>query len=204
MFGFLKAAFSAVRPTLGSALEDALKLGIKVLNALAKALTTFAEEMGIIETKDPEELGDKRLQAEEAGIKREDFETFDEYAKVIDNFEIDREKALKTPVEEKLAKAAQHSLEALNNKYPNSDVINLANGALKNPEFYENSARFAELAKLVNNDPEKVENIGKLLCGKLEGDEYYDMIDTIVSAEQALSPDLSTQEIKEKIQDLLS
>lgn len=117
---------------------------------------------------------------------------------------MDEEKAANTPLEDKLAKAAQHSLEALNNRFPDADVINLAKGGVENPEFYGNTARFAELAKLVGNDPEKVANIGRLLCGELEGDEYYDTLDMIVSAEQALFPDLSLKELNDKVRELLN
>lgn len=204
MFGFIAIITETLLPGLGNALKEVLQLGVKVINALAKAVTAFAEEMGIIETKDPEELGDKCIQAEEAGIKPENFETYDEYAKAIDNFEVDKEKAANTPLEDKLAKATQHSLEALNNKFPDADVLNLAKGVVENPEFFENTERFTELAKLVGNDPEKVANIGKLLCGKLEGDEYYDTIDMIASAEQALFPDLSPKEIQDKVKELLN
>lgn len=204
MFGFLSSLVSVFIPSLSTVLGDVLKVGIKALNSLAEALTAFAKEMGVVETQDAEELGTKRMQADEAGIKPEDFDSFDEYTKVVDDFEIDEEKALQTPLEEKLSKATQHTLEAMQHKFPEADVSDLAKGVLENPEFYEDSERFTELAKLVGNDPEKVANIGKLLCGKLEGDEFNDTIDLIVSAEQARSPDLSIKEIRNKVQDLLN
>ena len=113
------------------------------------------------------------------------------FLKAIDDFEIDEERALEISVEDKLAKAAQHALEAVDNKYPEANAEMLARGALNVPEFYSDDARFTELAKLVANDPEKINLIGRLLCGELEGDEYYDAIDMVISAEQAANPQLS-------------
>ena len=72
-----------------------------------------------------------------------------------------------------------------------------------NPEFYEDD-RFAGLAELVGNNPEKLAVIGKLLNGELEGDEFYDAIDMIVSAEQTKHPELSSEEIKERVQNALA
>ena len=46
--------------------------------------------------------------------------------------------------------------------------------------------------------------IGKLLTGKLEGDEYYDAIDMIVSAEQTKHPELTIEEIEERVQKSLA
>lgn len=57
MFGIFTTIREIPLPDLGNVLREALKLSVKVLNAMAKALTVFAEEMGIIETKDPEKLG---------------------------------------------------------------------------------------------------------------------------------------------------
>ena len=103
-----------------------------------------------------------------------------------------------------MAKAAQHALEAVDNKYPEANAEMLARGALNVPEFYSDDVRFTELAKLVANDPEKINLIGRLLCGELEGDEFYDAIDMIVSAEQTRHPELSSEEIKERVQNALA
>ena len=43
-----------------------------------------------------------------------------------------------------------------------------------------------------------------LLNGELEGDEFYDAIDMIVSAEQTRHPELSSEEIKERVQNALA
>ena len=203
MFGILSVVSIAL-PSLGSVLGNVLKVGIQALNALSKGLTAFGNALGLFETDDPEKLGTKRIQAEEAGIEPENYDTYDEYLKAIDDFEIDEERALEISVEDKLAKAVQHTLEAVDNKYPEANAEMLARGALNVPEFYSDDVRFTELAKLVANDPEKINLIGKLLCGELEGDEYYDAIDMVISAEQAANPQLSIDEVKEKIQNLLA
>ena len=62
---------SSVLPSLGSVLGNALKVGIQVLNAVAKGLTAFGNALGLFETDDPEKLGAKRILAEEEGIEPE-------------------------------------------------------------------------------------------------------------------------------------
>lgn len=62
---------SSVLPGLGSVLGNVLKVGIQVLNAVAKGLTAFGNALGLFETDDPEKLGAKRILAEEEGIEPE-------------------------------------------------------------------------------------------------------------------------------------
>ena len=78
MFGILSVVSSAL-PSLGSVLGNVLKVGIQALNALSKGLTAFGNALGLFETDDPEKLGTKRIQAEEAGIEPENYGTDDEY-----------------------------------------------------------------------------------------------------------------------------
>ena len=194
---------SSVLPSLGSVLGNALKVGIQVLNAVSKGLTAFGNALGLFETDDPEKLGTKRILAEEEGIEPENYDTYDEYLKAVDEFEIDEERAAEIHTEDKLVKAAQHAVEAIDYKYPEANVVDVAEGMVANPEFYEDD-RFAGLAELVGNNPEKLAVIGKLLNGELEGDEFYDAIDMIVSAEQTKHPELSSEEIKERVQNALA
>ena len=189
---------SVFLPSLGNVLSGVLKAGISLLNTLSKSLTTLGNALGLFETNNPENLGVKRIQAEEIGIEPENYDTYDEYLSVIDSFEIDEEKAADIPLEDKLAKAAQHTLEALDNKYPGAEVTNLAKGVTLHEEFY-NDERFAVLADLVDHDPDQMLKIGKLLCGELGEDERNDTIDLLVSAEQTKNPELSTEEIVEKV-----
>ena len=202
MLGILSVV-SSVLPSLGSVLGNALKVGIQVLNAVAKGLTAFGNALGLFETDDPEKLGAKRILAEEEGIEPENYDTYDEYLKAVDEFEIDEERAAEIPTEDKLVKAAPHAVEAIDYKYPEANVVEVAEGMVANPEFYDDD-RFAGLAELVGNDPEKLVVIGKLLNGELEGDEFYDAIDMIVSAEQTRHPELSSEEIKERVQNALA
>ena len=96
MLGILSVVSSAL-PSLGSVLGNALKVGIQVLNAVAKGLTAFGNALGLFETDDPEKLGTKRILAEEEGIEPENYDTYDEYLKAVDEFEIDEERAAEIP-----------------------------------------------------------------------------------------------------------
>lgn len=188
---------------LRDVLGKALSLGICVLEATAKGLTAFGNALGLLETDDPVEMGIKRIQAENAGIEPDVYDSYDEYLDAVNNFEIDEASAAEIPLEKKLLKGAQHATEAIDRKFPDSEILNVAEGIVENPEFYDDD-RFAALAELVSNDPDKIAIIGKLLMGKLEGDEYYDAIDMIVSAEQTKHPELTIEEIEERVQKSLA
>lgn len=74
-----------------------VKMGISALDiaiTVAKVVAVVADVLGIYSSDDSiEDLGDKALQAEEAGIKVDDFDSFDEYLDKIKSFELDPEKS---------------------------------------------------------------------------------------------------------------
>ena len=90
---------------------EAFLLAVKVIDIVCKAL-------GILDAdENTEDLGDRAMQAEEAGIKPENFETYQEYKATIDAFELDPEKSEKYKPEEKVAAGLGVEFWALEDKF---------------------------------------------------------------------------------------
>lgn len=112
-FGFIGSAIMG-----SSIVQGALAVGAAIVSSVM-AMTIpqvllcvyicvlIAKELGILSPeageKDVEELGDKVIQAREKGIKPENYETYEEYMKAIENFKVDPVKSSKISLKEKLA-----------------------------------------------------------------------------------------------------
>lgn len=111
-------------------------LGIEGAKLIANLLTGLAKSLGLIEQNNPEELGDKALQAEDAGITPETCRTYEEYLQKVKEFEIDPEKSNKYTEEQKLLKGAELSAGAILNFAPNLPIQAFAEIVLKNSDFF--------------------------------------------------------------------
>ncbi|MBO4698923.1 hypothetical protein J5690_04845 [bacterium] len=69
---------------------------------MVKEIVNILKDLGIIDkNENPEEIGDRCKQAEEAGIDRDKYKTFEEYEKAIKEFPLDREKSKNISDDEK-------------------------------------------------------------------------------------------------------
>lgn len=118
--GIASAALSVAK-ALG-----AVGLAIEGVKMVVNSLVNVCKSLGLIkeETK-PEELGDKAIQAEEQGIKPENFKTYEEYVKAVENFEIDPEKSKLTTEKEKAVKASELSAGLLLEKMPDVNIAGI-------------------------------------------------------------------------------
>ena len=118
--GIASAALSVAK-ALG-----AVGLAIEGLKMVVNSLVNVCKALGLIEEDtDPEELGDKAIQAEESGIKPENFKTYEDYVKAVENFEIDPEKSKLTTEKEKAVKASELSAGLLLEKMPDVNIAGI-------------------------------------------------------------------------------
>ena len=200
MVGLIIGAIGAV----ASAIASALSTSSTLLLTVANAFMAFAKALDLTETEEPEVLGDKIIQAEEEGISPEKYETYREYMQAVDDFEIDKEKSQGIPTEEKVIRAIDATAKVLEEKYPDSDMEGLLTAASspENQEYFT-SERFGLIAKEIENDPELVDSLSKLLNGKEIGEkEYYNLLDTLTSIEHKLYPEKTETEIGEYLRSL--
>lgn len=191
--------------SIASTIASALTMGSKILNSVASAFTIFANALGGTQIKDPKDLGDKIIQAEEEDIRPENFDTYEEYMKRIDEFEVDRDKSKEIDDDVKIVRALDAASKVLVEKYPENDMAGLLTAASlsKENQEYFTSERFAEIAKEIKDDPSMIDSLGKLLQGKDMGEsEYYALVDNLVAIEHRIHPDNTESEILERIRNL--
>lgn len=161
---------------------------------LCKALGLFKKESSV------EELGDKRLQAEEAGIKPDDFKTYDEYLKKIEEFEIDPEKSKKFTPEQKARAGADLMVASLMDKYKDPVLVeNFVTYALANDKFFT-PERLGEFGKVILKDGDALKNITGFLTGMEKKDDLLSSaLKNLVNIEKVINPNLSEIDAVRKV-----
>lgn len=160
MFGILLSIASTVVGALSS-----LGLAIEGLKLVGNLLMGIAKALGIIKPEtEVDELGDKALQAEEEGIRPENFETYEDYVKAIEGFKVDPEKSELYTEEEKINKGIEVTSTLTAEKYPDLDVEGLAIAIADSPEFF-NSKVVEKLGDMLKNGIDAVDNILRYIDG---------------------------------------
>lgn len=108
----------------GTGLGDLLKVAIEVLKVIANAFVELAKVLGLVKPETTtEELGDKALQYEHlSGKTIADFDDFDEYWENVGKQPLDPELSKRWSEKEKLAKATEVSIGAMENKFKDTDL----------------------------------------------------------------------------------
>ncbi|MGP1531290.1 MAG: hypothetical protein ACTTI5_03750 [Treponema sp.] len=197
MFGLIAGAigsFIAVATTVGKALAVA-GLAIQGLKVLANAFIALGKALGIIkpETK-PEELGDKAIQAEEAGIKPENFDSYAQYVKAVEGFKVDPEKSKLIPEEEKLKKGITLTSALAAEKYPDFPMETFAKHIIANPQYFT-EARMTEFGKLISGNLDMAKTVLGYMNGTEHNDKKLAQAETALKGiEKAINPNISDSE----------
>lgn len=183
-------------------LELAVKLAplaIELLKAIGKGLEAFAKALGGIGVATPtDELGDKALQAEEAGIKPENYKSYEEYVKAVEEFPLDPEKSKRLTDAEKWAKGIELIANSIQTKYPTVNMPILVDLLTGNPALFTEKA-CKVLGDLAKKDPQSVETIAKFISGEAKGGEAFaaglKLVSELLKAEK---PELNEVEVAEQ------
>lgn len=154
-------------------IEKLKELGFQKEIVVVIALYTLAKALGIIEEKtQPEEIGGKAIQLENEGVKRENFDTRNEYLNKVENFKLDKEKTGEISEKDKFEKAAEIILFSLLEKNPEFSFDKFAEIML-NPnslEYLRSDGRMEEFGKIIKNEVETANNIVNYLTGNEHND----------------------------------
>lgn len=195
MLGIIISAVGSFTQALGMA-----KLAIDGLKIVASAIITIGKALGLIkpETK-VDELGDKAIQSE---FKPEDFDTYEQYVKAVEEYDLDPEKSKEISEEEKLAKGAELSagvtIERLGD--PMGGILNVLVG---NPE-YTTPERMAEFADLcIKKDGVYIPDLSKYFTGEsIEIESAIEIMEMLSDIECKINPDLSKVEANEYVRNI--
>lgn len=171
---------------------SALKVVGKVLVELGKALGLIKEETNV------EELGDKAIQS---GYKPEDFSSYEEYVKAVENFELDEEKSKTISEEEKLKKGIELSAGVAIEKYKDFPMGELCVALGKNTEFFD--GKMKEIGQLIKEDSGAIKGIVNYINGKeRDAIRLEKTIDSLVEIEKKVNPKMSDIDAYEKVMKL--
>lgn len=195
MFGIILGAVGAIAKAVCT-----IGLAIQGLKAVVSLVANIAKALGIAEEPKPE-TAEKALQAEEEGINPEDFDTYDEYLKEIENFEVDPEK---THTEEELLQKKIEIISGMileKNKDMEGPIVQMIDLAAAKPEYY-NEARMSEIGKVCGNDAEKMSELVGMINNTEKNIEKFNRGEkTIIEIEKNLDPSLNdTQALQRFVQ----
>lgn len=173
--GFCASVLPKIVPTLesvGSVIRG-------VANAVLQILGIFKPG------EDVEEVGDRAIQAGQAGIKPEKFDTFEEYMEEIRNFKLDPEKSTTLSSVEKLAAGLAVGATGLERKFdaPEGSMGPLWLLAASNPDYFTAD----RLVNIVRHGGD-MGTVVRFFEGRLGPADAVATRQTLVGLERELSP----------------
>ena len=172
-----------------------LKIIETVIQVLAPVIQKIGQALGLIdEGEKSEDLGGRALNAEDAGIRPEDFGSFEEYLQEVKKFPPENDK----PLEERMKKGAELVMGVLAEKCPGLETEVFA--ALKElPELTTENwgSGLGALLKSGELNPTAVSDF--LLKRSMSDNERYKVMDSFIGIEKKNNPSISDSEAMEKI-----
>ena len=177
-------------------LLEALRLTLEIIKQIGPIMMAFAKSLGLVNEKENiGDLGDKAIQAEEAGIKPEEYETFQDYVNAIESFSVDENKSISIGDERKHTKGLEILTCLLIEKLPKAPIVDLIALVSAYPKLFTLNA-IVKLGKIVSNDPSIIEVVVKYMKGELNNDELIkkalDVIGLMLKEE---NPNISEEEV---------
>lgn len=127
------AAIAAAATTVTKALA-VVGLAVQGLRVIGNVLTSLGKALGLIkpETK-VEDLGDKAIQSE---YNPENFDSYADYVKAVEAYDLDPEKSKLTTEEEKIKKGMELAAGVTIEKYQDFPIEEFCVAVGQNPEFF--------------------------------------------------------------------
>lgn len=206
MIGAILGAVAAIASAAVSVAKvvGTIGLAIEGLKVVVKALVSLCKALGLIEEdKEPEELGDKAIQYEEAtGKKPEDFDSYEEYLKEVEEFEVDPERSKQISEEAKQLKAAEISTAVLMEKFPDLKPETLETILTTKNLSPEKMAAY--IGTMKDGTPETLTNIaGVLTNSEKNPDKREAGLYAMLSAEKAMDPTIDDKQAQNNVKETI-
>ncbi len=118
-------------------------LAVEVLKKVCSVAVNVCKFLGLIQTKNPEELGDKVVQANEAGITLEKYD-FKEYKKRVEEFKVDKNKSSQISDKEKYLAAGIFCEAALYDRF-DFGLGKMVPILKEHPEFFMDGSKLGNI-----------------------------------------------------------
>jgi hypothetical protein len=179
---------------------------LEKLNIVKEIIIGVGKLLGIIDTNEEkaEELGNRILQAEEHGIKRGDFSSFEEYKSKIYSLDLDEKLSEKFNIEDKISNALIYYVDKFENKLnvnfgeDKSFLLTVAN----KPEYFTED-RIASYIKEFSNSDNSIGKVNDFFIGnKMSLKEEIDIEERLCKLEKELNLEKDKEDILKEINDV--
>lgn len=189
--GIILGAIAAIATAATTVAKTLAVVGLAVqgLKTIGNVLVSLGKALGLIkpETK-VEDLGDKALQSE---YNPEDFNSYAEYVKAVEAYDLDPEKSKLTTEEEKIKKGMELAAGVTIEKYQEFPIQDFCIAVGQNPEYFT-EAKMGEIAKLLQADGQYIPSILNYVNGsEKDNTKIREAVDTLVSVEKSVNPGIS-------------
>ena len=142
-----------------------------------------------------EDLGDKALQAEQDGIVPENFDSYEEYMKTVEDYETDPERSKQISQEDKMRKGLELISGVMIEKFKDFPMSDLLVSMGKNIDFFT-PEKVGELAGVIMKEPNVIGDLSGYLSGAEKNDAKLESaIDTLASVTKMVEPEKNDVEI---------
>ena len=147
-------------------LPKIIEIAGKNLLLVASIITGILKGLGIIDSGEtPEDLGDKAIQAEESGIKPEDFDSYEEYVKAVQAFETDPEKSAQITENQKIEKGMEITTKVAVERFGDSFIVEFAPLLAAYPLFFKGQEPYYFYTEKFKETPELLADMARFLKG---------------------------------------
>lgn len=186
--GAISSIMAAAAPVVkslavvGLAVDGLKKVGGVLLN-LAKAVGLIKPQVQV------DVLGDKALQS---GYDPEQYDTYTEYVKAVENFDnLDAEKSRLIPEEDKIKKGMELATGVMIENYKDFPIDKFCVAVGQKPDFFTEGA-LKEIGKLISTDGNFISDILGYLDGSLKNDNKLDkIVETLSGIYKTENPGIS-------------
>lgn len=180
-----------------STLLTALAIAIPATGVLAKAIVaidTISRILGLLKPNETtEDIGERALQAQEAGISPEDYATYKEYVAAIKNFELDPKKSEQYSDTEKMLAGIGVQYWGFEEKF-GVGAGDILTKTVESPDYFTGERLASFLDKV-----ESVSDVVKYFDGKLSSNERNAVEAKLVEAEKAINPEKPNADIYKEL-----
>lgn len=194
---------SKILPSLKSVFREIGRVElVPLLRNIANIMLAVAEVLGLGKT-DIEDLGARAHQMKETtGKDEKDFETYDEYVKELQAFQLDPEKTSDIKTEIKIA----HGIAVVINLIEEKSAFQISDflpEIVRNSEYFTKERIIALMDSFIKADM-AIRDLSLYLDSKLNGTKTAMVEDVIVQAEKGLAVNQgkTEQEIRDRVQEL--
>lgn len=191
----LAPVISAIAPVLNalSIVFPQLKVLATIVNVLDKVFTALG-----LSDKGVEETGQDVLDAQDAGIHLDDYESYDDYKQAVDNFRLENpdKRGDYSQIEKVVAGTAVLSW-GMEEKFgpESSDLVTAI--VMDGPNLEKGEGFFTpERTEAIVNGVKNIGDVAKYFSGKLSVDEKHEMQKELIGIVQKLEPETPIGEIQ--------